>query len=136
MNKKYLTILIIFLLALVSSLVLTFAPVEEICGPVKNVQATCAAVQESNYENTFGIKNSILGTIAFTLISLIIILHIKRPRKQTKQLILAGTIIGSIIALYFIYLQFFVIGAICKYCMIADGGTILNLILMIFWKEK
>ena len=136
LQKKYITILIIFLLALASSLILTFAPVEKICSPNENLQATCVTIQESTYEKTFGIENNILGIAAFSLISLLIILHLYSPRKETKKLILAGTILGSAIALYLIYLQFFVIHAICKYCMVADGGTILALILMIFWKEK
>jgi len=130
---KYILILVIFLFALASSLVLAFVPTELSCG---KVESTCYAVQTSSYETTLGIKNSIIGIVAFSLLSLITLLHILRPKKYQKQLLVLGISLASLMALYFLYLQLFEIKAVCKYCLIVDIGTLLNLGIITFWREK
>lgn len=129
---KYKAIMFFLLLAIVASTVLSFVPINKACG----ASAGCSIVQASQYENTFGIKNAHLGLVAFTALFIITLLHDKKPTKRRKQLILTGLIIGSAVAIYFLSLQFFVIHAICKYCMVADGGIILSLILFLIIKDK
>ncbi|HOF43888.1 MAG TPA: vitamin K epoxide reductase family protein [Candidatus Pacearchaeota archaeon] len=133
-NKtKYTIILTIFLISLIFSGILTFVSLEEACG---GIQTTCYAVQTSQYESTFGIKNSNIGLVAFSIMAILVFLHIKQPTKYKKQMIVAGIIGGTIFALYFLYIQFFVIDALCKYCMVIDIGMLLNLGIIIFWKDK
>ncbi|OYT36290.1 hypothetical protein B6U91_01475, partial [Candidatus Pacearchaeota archaeon ex4484_71] len=64
---KYSIILTIFILSFLSSIVLSFVPIEQACGGINN---GCYQVQTSNYESTLGIKNSTIGLIAFAAISL------------------------------------------------------------------
>lgn len=130
---KYLIILAIFILSILASGILTFVSVEEACG---GVQTTCYAVQTSQYETTFGIKNAHIGLLTFSVMALLVFLHIKNPSKNKKQLILIGTIGATIFAIYFLYLQFFVLNALCKYCMVIDIGMLVNLGVILFWKEK
>jgi len=133
MNRpKYTTLLLFFTIAFIASFILAFVSLEKACGISS---ATCNAVQTSGYESTAGIKNSALGIIAFSILGLITLFHIKKPTKRKKQIIFVGTVISSAIAIYFLYLQFFVIKAICKYCMIADASILLNLGIVLFWKE-
>ena len=133
-NKtKYVILLTIFIIAFICSGILTFVSVEEACG---GVQTTCYAVQTSQYETTFGIKNAHMGLVAFSIMTILIFLHIKQPTKHKKQIIIAGIIGGTIFALYFLYIQFFVIDALCKYCMVIDIGMLVNLGIITFWKEK
>lgn len=133
-NKtKYVILLTIFIIAFICSGILTFVSVEEACG---GVQTTCYAVQTSQYETTFGIKNAHMGLVAFSIMTILIFLHIKQPTKKKKQIIKLGIIGGTIFALYFLYIQFFVIDALCKYCMVIDIGMLINLGIMTFWKEK
>ncbi len=132
-TPKYSLILVIFLLSILASGILTFVSVEEACG---GVQTTCYAVQTSQYETTLGIKNAHIGLFAFSIMAILIFLHIKKPSKNKKQLITIGIIGATIFALYFLYLQFFVLDALCKYCMVIDIGMIINLGMMIFWKDK
>jgi uncharacterized membrane protein len=132
-NMKYLIILAIFILSILASGILTFVSVEEACG---GVQTTCYAVQTSQYETTFGIKNAHIGLLTFSVMALLVFLHIKNPSKNKKQLILIGTIGATIFAIYFLYLQFFVLNALCKYCMVIDIGMLVNLGVILFWKEK
>jgi len=60
----------------------------------------------------------------------------KAPKKIKKNLLKFGFFIGSLFAIYFLYLQFFVIKATCPYCLITDSGTLAGLGILIFWKEK
>ena len=93
-------------------------------------------VQTSQYEKIFGISNAHLGLAAFAVLFLINFSHIKKPTKKKKQFLILGLTIGSLIAIYFIYLQFFVLNAVCKYCMVTDIGTLLSLGIILIWKEK
>lgn len=132
-NAKYKAILIIFILAIIASGILSFVSVEQACG---GIQTTCYAVQTSQYETTFGIKNAYLGFFIFSIMAILTFLHIKTPSKNKKQIITLGIIAGTIFALYFLYLQFFVLNAMCKYCMVIDIGMLMNLGIIILWKEK
>jgi uncharacterized membrane protein len=132
MKTKYITILILMGIAVIFSGILTFSNVPELC----DITQGCNVVQSSNYSAIFGIKNSLFGMIAFTAIGFVIYHHIKHPRTQKKKIIQLGMIIGSLVALYFIYIQFFILNAICKYCMVVDIATLLSLAILLFWKEK
>ncbi len=126
-KTKYILLIIIFSLSLLASAILTFIPPEKACG---GVETTCYAVQTSQYEKTLGMHNSILGLIAFSTLLVFSLSYLKNPKKYKKQIIILGILIGSIFAIYFLYLQFFVINAICKYCMIIDIGALLSLIMV------
>jgi uncharacterized membrane protein len=130
---KYKSILILIALALISSVILSFIPIEQACGIE---DSGCYAVQTSQYEKTLGFQNAHLGLVAFAVLFLITFWHEKKPTKKTKQLIATGLILGSIIAIYFLYLQFFVIKAICKYCMVTDIGILAALAVFFLIKDK
>jgi len=132
-KNKYRVLLVLFLLSFLPSAVLSFIPLEQACG---GTQTTCYAVQTSQYERTAGIKNSHLGLITFGIIAILSILQIESPKKSRKNLITLGVILGSIIAIYFLYIQFFVLKVFCRYCMIVDISTLIALGIIIFWKER
>ena len=129
---KYRTLAILFGICFIASAILSFIPIEQACG---GVQTSCYEVQESGYKETLGVKNSYFGLIAFSILGVLSLTHLKFPKKRTKKFITLGIIAGTLFALYFIYLQFFVIHATCKYCMVADVGTLLSLGIIFFWKE-
>lgn len=129
---KYQIILFIFIIGLISSLLISFTPSPTICNPGEG----CDTVLTSPYAYTLGIKNSYYGIAIFTLLSFVTLFHIQKPNKKTKYLIHLSMIIGSLIALYFIYLQYFVIKAYCKYCLVVDISLLIGLIIVIFnWRK-
>ncbi len=136
-NKtKYSIILVLMILATIASLILSFVSLEQACGvKPEEVLSDCSIVQTSQYESTFGIKNSHLGLIAFPILAILTIFELKRSSYLRKRLIQLGIIIGSAFAIYFLYLQFFVLDAICKYCMVVDIGVLISLAI-IFIEEK
>lgn len=132
-KAKYIVLIAIFFLSFVASAILSFIPPEQACG---GIQTTCYAVQTSEYEKTLGINNSYFGLIAFPLLLIFALSHIKSPKKYKKQIIATGIVFGSIFSIYFIYIQFFAIKALCKYCMVVDVGALLSLIIIFAWREE
>jgi uncharacterized membrane protein len=130
---KYKILLILFAICFIASAVLSFVPAEQACGGIKT---TCYAVQTSQYEQTFGINNSYFGLLAFALIGVLAFLQIKQKEKIRKDLITYGVVFASFVAIYLLYIQFFVLNAVCKYCMVIDSATLISLGIVLFWKEK
>mgnify|MGYP001589378376 CR=1 FL=1 len=112
--------LIFIFAALASSAILAFEPLSVVC----NAEQGCSLVQNSVYAHTFGIKNSIYGVGIFSLLSAIVILQILKPGKNKEKLIKLSLFVGMLIAIYFLFLQIFVLKAYCKYCFVADLSVI------------
>ncbi len=131
---KYKIILLLVLIALINSSILAFSSISSVCGT--NPEKGCNAVQSSAYAKTFGISNAYYGVVIFSILSIIIMMYILRPSKRKKQIIEYSLTLGTIISLYFIYLQFIKIHAICKFCMVVDFSVIISLMVFLFWKEE
>jgi uncharacterized membrane protein len=128
---KYKILLGLFTLIIIISAILTFVPLEQAC---KSTTNSCSIVQTSKYEKTLGIENSYLGLIAFIILFMLTASQIKKPTKKKRILITTGAIIGTVFAIYFLYIQFFILHATCPYCLIADSATILSLLTLILSK--
>ena len=137
-NKtKYKIILTLMIIAFITSIILSFVPLDKACGEsLDQKPGSCTIVQTSKYESTFGIKNAHIGLIIFPFLAIITFLELKRPRKYQKKVITLIMIGSSLFALYFIYIQFFVLKAICKYCMVVDFSILISMALIIVWDEK
>ena len=133
-NKtKYKIVLVIFIISLLSSIILSIGKAETFCGPDSS---GCNIVQNSKYATTFGLKNSYFGIVGFLFLSILTIMHIKKPKTERKEIINLGIIISFIVAIYFFFLQFLIIKNICKYCMIVDVGAVINFILITYRRKK
>jgi len=102
------------------------------CGPASG----CNTVLNSRWGYWLGIPVS-LGALAVYVAVMVILVRLSRPLPAPVRvwygaglLALAGVVLGA--AVWFIGLQFFVIGAICPYCMTAHvcGGVMATLILL------
>ncbi len=126
---KYSIILIIFILALFSSLFLSQ-------GFVCNAKEVCDIENSSSLFIPEKVTTGYLGIFIFIFLSIITYLHIREPEKIKKLIIYAGIVIGSIIAIYFLYLQQFILKSYCIYCIIIDIGLLIALLLIAFnWKD-
>ncbi len=119
------------LIATIASIVLSTMTIEQACGE----NSGCSIVNNSQYEKTFGIKNSHIGLIAFPILAILTIFELRKTNRYRKKLIQLGIIAGSVFAIYFLYLQIFVLKAICKYCLVVDIGVLISLAI-IFIEEK
>jgi len=130
---RFKILLILFLIALVSSAILSFNNISEVCEPGEG----CTTVEQSEYNYTFGIKNSYYGTAIFLLMSILTFSEIRRPKKIKRFFINLGVVVGAIVALYFIYLQQFIIKAFCKYCLAVDISMLLALlVIFVSWRRN
>jgi len=125
-NIRYQIILVLFLISLISSIVLSTKTASEIC----NASNGCEIVYYSQYNSFFGISNAYYGIVIFAFLSIWMISYLINPNKNKKMIINFAVIIGSIIALYFLYIQHFALSAYCRYCLIIDFSMILSLILI------
>jgi len=129
---KYKILLALFLISLISSLVLSIIPVPTICDP----GVGCDVVHYSVYNFTFGVQNSYYGVVIFGFLVTLTALQIKKPSKEKKLLIHLAVILGSIISIYFLYIQHFVLNTYCRYCLIVDFSMLVSLaVILIKWKE-
>lgn len=132
---RYKIFLILFIISLMASTILAIQDSgnDQFCDPGEG----CSIIKNSKYSSTLGIKNSYFGVLIFLLLSILTVAQIKYPRATRGQIINVGVFLGSIIAIYFIYLQKFVIKAYCKYCMTIDISMLTALlILIISWRQK
>jgi len=128
---KYKIFLIVFIISLISSIIITSNSTTEAC----TIGGSCDAVNNSMYGSTLGIKNSVYGIFIFSFMIALTLFHIKNPSKHTRRIIHAAIILGSVIALYFLYLQFFVIKAFCNPCLVIDFGLLISLIFLFYLWE-
>ena len=128
---KYKIFLAIFVIALISSVIITTNGTTGVC----KTGAGCELVNNSQYGSFLGIKNSVYGIIIFSLMIILTLFHMNNPTKHSRFLIHGGIILGAIISLYFLYLQFFVIRIFCEFCIVVDLGMIIAL-MFLFWLWK
>ena len=128
---KYKIFLLIFLIGLVSSIVLYSNSLTGICDPGKG----CDVVNSSTYGKTFGVSNSLYGIFVFSFMILLTLFHMRQPNRHTRWILHLAIIVGSLIAIYFLYLQLFVIKAICNFCILIDVGLLVSLGFMFYLWE-
>ena len=131
---KYKILLIIFIISLISSIIIlsTVYGNSSFCEP----NGGCNSVQNSKYGYLFGISNSIYGIFIFLTLSIITFSQIKKPTKNKQLLIKYAVTIGFIIAIYFIFLQIFILKALCRYCLVIDFSMILAFFLVILKRNN
>jgi uncharacterized membrane protein len=89
---------------------------EAVCGPVGD----CNAVQSSQYARIFGIHVGVLGFVGYLLIALLWTVS-RLAHGSTADLarmaIATGAFVGVLFSVYLTYLEAFVIGATCMWCI-------------------
>jgi len=134
---KYKILIVLFIIAFLASAILTFVPVEDACKiGGEETEDGCLSVQTSKYAKTFGIKISHIGFIVFLFLTILTYSQIKYPRSIKRHIIHLGTILGTVIAIYFLYLQEVVLKSYCKYCLVVDFAMIAAFIVIaVKWKK-
>ncbi len=129
---KYKILLILFIISLVASAMLAIAPNGETC----DLDDDCSAVQLSKQSETFGIKNYYFGIGIFLILIVLTFSEIRRPKKMKRFIIDMAVILGTIVALYFLYLMIFVLNSYCQYCLAVDISMILGFLTLLFYHKK
>ncbi|MCJ7733656.1 MAG: hypothetical protein MUP11_03815 [Anaerolineales bacterium] len=94
-----------------------FNQVEAVCGPVGN----CNSVQESPYATLFGILPvgvlGVMGYIMILIIWLVELLNLPDWKSTLQYAFWAVTLFGLLFSIYLTFLEPFVIGATCMWCI-------------------
>lgn len=99
-------------------------------GPIPCFLGTgCDTVANSPYSKLFGVPLAVYGMAFYLVIGVITLLYLDTKKTVFARLIFPITGIGFLMSLYFIYIQKFLIGAFCVYCIISIVITILLFIL-------
>jgi uncharacterized membrane protein len=89
---------------------------DAVCGPVGD----CNAVQQSEYASIFGIPIGVLGVIGYgLLLAGWVVSRVAKGTLADLGLILAGAVAfgGTLFSIYLTFLEPFVIGATCMWCL-------------------
>lgn len=89
----------------------------------------CEQVTTSQYSLIYGIPVAILGSIFYLTILILSVIYLDSKKIKFLTFITKITPFGLLASLYFVYLQIFVIKAICLWCM---GSAITSTLLFIF----
>ena len=91
-------------------------------------QAGCFMVQHSVYAETFGIPNTLLSLIGFMAVIIVAVMLImeKGPGQYLEWALISMLGVGALFALWFLYVQHFILRAYCTFCIPID---ILSLII-------
>lgn len=93
----------------------------------------CDVVTTSKYAVMFGVPVALMGAIYYCLIIILSFAYLDSRNTLIRKIIIPLTGAGFVASLYFVYLQFFVIRALCVYCMgSATTGTILFVLSLLF----
>ena len=127
MKYKHQTILFLILISLISSIILSVQPMTDVCGQ----DESCQIVQNSDYSSLLGIKLNYYGVIIFSVLLILTFSHIIKPHKHKEKIIKISIIVGSVIAIFLLYVQQFQLKAHCKFCIVIDISLIICLILIL-----
>jgi len=100
-------------------------------GPVVCIGSGCATVIRSEYGRLLGIPNGALGVLYFGLVTVTPLLE-RSLLPEARSLMLIPTSIALVLYLYLTYLQFFVLQAVCNWCLMSAGLTLLIFGVLIF----
>jgi len=107
------------------------ATVNNICSALSS-RSQCQTVQSSVYARIFGIDNPVYGMIGFTALMILAWMYYRTGDVTAKHLTITGSIISGILAVWFLYLQTFVIGAYCVFCVVVDTLSVIMMGLSIY----
>ena len=114
-----------FITALIGFIDAAYLTFEHFLGrvPPCSILHGCEKVTTSPYAEVFGIPLALFGAIYYFTLLVLIIAHFDLRKQIILKLAALITPVGFLSSLYFIYLQLFVIKAICLYCMISAAAS-------------
>ncbi len=132
-----LTFLVISFLGFLDS---TYLAVEHFRGeiPPCTVVQGCEEVTTSKYSVVLGVPLALVGSFYYLVVFSLVVLYWQKSNFLFLKLAMGLTVFGFIFSLVFLYLQIFVIEAICIYCLFSlltsTGLFVLSLIS--FYKNR
>ncbi len=97
----------------------------------------CNVVLATPYAKILGLPNALYGLVAYLFFALLVLYELNGKRKTGSIKLLSYLSgLGLLTFFYFIYLQFFVIKALCFYCLLSTTTMILIFILSVAYNTR
>ncbi len=132
-----LSFLIVSLIGLSDATYLTFKYYDNSAISCPVAGGGCDKVASSQYATISDVPIALLGVFYYLIVFVLVVLYLKFYRDEIIDLAAKFTIVGFLVSLWLVYLQLFVLKAICFYCMIsALTSTLLFVIGLLLMKIK
>jgi len=96
----------------------------------------CNVVAQSAYSHLFGIPLGVYGVIFYVVIFLLSALLFVEPKRFVHNTLALLGVLGLLASIVFLFIQFFLIKALCVYCL---GSAVISLLLFVvtvwLWKR-
>lgn len=97
----------------------------------------CEEVTTSEYSLILGLPVALLGVFYYLTVLLLSLIYFDTKNRFILKIIPPLTVAGLLASAWFVYLQFFIIKAICEYCMLSAATSTTLFIFGIFiWKNN
>jgi uncharacterized membrane protein len=112
---------VLTLLALIGFFDATYLTAEHYLGgtPPCFITTGCEEVTTSEYSTFQGVPIALVGMIYYLALFILGLALAQGPRMKYLNIILAISGAGFLSSLYLVYLQLFVLDAVCSYCMVS-----------------
>lgn len=97
----------------------------------------CEQVTNSPYSVILNVPVALLGSLYYLTVLILSLLYFDTKNASILKIIAPFTLLGFAASVWFVYLQFFVIKALCQYCMVsALTSTLLFVLGILIFKFK
>ncbi len=97
----------------------------------------CDIVRASAYSRFLGISIPLLGIVFYLTMAILSVIHTHDlPRRVAKKLQVLVGVSGVAFGIYLTYLEAFVIGAFCFWCVLSFIISIMILLAIVFGRQK
>ena len=101
-----------------------------------SVTRGCETVLSSQYSEIFGIPVSFLGMLFYAVIVILSVKLLENNSAKIFNILLWLSGFGFIASIGLLYLQIFIIKALCVYCLISAGSSTLIFVFTLIAKDK
>ena len=96
----------------------------------------CNIVLATPYAKFLGLPTALYGLVAYLFFAILVLYELTNRWPGAVKFLMYLSGLGVLISAYFVYLQFFVINALCFYCLISAAIIILIFTLSVFYLRK
>jgi uncharacterized membrane protein len=81
----------------------------------------CATVNASRYSELYGIPVSLLGVLAYLVIIILVFFELRNlfTKDNSNLLVFGVSLVGVLFSAYLTYIEYFVIFAVCPFCVVS-----------------
>ncbi|MDG5767451.1 vitamin K epoxide reductase family protein [Balneolales bacterium ANBcel1] len=104
--------------------------------PTCTIIEGCDEVALSEYSTIGPVPVSLLGVLFYALMLVWSVVWLDLRRKGLFRLMPLVTVPAFLFSMWLVYLMFFVIDAICIYCLVSSGTTTLLMLLSLYFRKR